>query len=198
MEAGEFLEQMLEHESFGQGICRHAGQGTIVELRPFAGHDVVVTYVAVAHLFHGNENSFSGHVSPSVHFVIVTLQLESVQVLLGGKGIERYCPFAVHYEIDFSDITLFLKDVSIYRIISKLTRHEPKCHMKSEILIIIPTRSEETLERCPLQNILKKELTHQMVLYLERDAVKVLFLLQKNGCAVMLPKVAEMCFNLTF
>jgi len=37
-----------------------------------------------------------------------------------------------------------------------------------------------------------------MILYLERDRVKVPFLLKKNSCAVILPEVAEVSFNLTF
>ena len=83
-----------------------------------------------------------------------------------------------HYEVDFGYIALLFKNVSVVWVVEEFSRHETKGDFVREVTIKFFARSEKALKCGLFEDILKEELTHNMILDVKRDTVKVLLLFE--------------------
>jgi len=96
-----------------------------------------------------------------------------------------------HYKVDFRHVTFLLEDVAVVGVIQEFSRHEAKSDFICKVRVEFFSRPEKALKRRLLKNVLKQELAHDVVLYIERYAIKVLFLFKERSHPVILPKVSE-------
>ena len=99
-------------------------------------------------------------------------------------------------EVDLSHVVLLLVEVALLRRILELARHEAERDLIQKVAIVFLARAEETLECAHREDILKQELTHNVLLDAERDLIKEVFPLLQNSGAIVIPKVSEVRLNL--
>ena len=179
VEAGEFRENSLEEELFGESESWHAWEGNIVELGALGSEDVVITDVAGFFAFGGDNDASSDQICltlPTIIPLLTLLQLQPLQAIPSIR-IKTNSPTPRHYKVNLRHISLLLQNIPVISIIQKFPRHETKSHFIRKIRIKFLSQPEKGLERGFLENVFKQELTHDVVLYVEGDAVEVFFFL---------------------
>lgn len=115
--------------------------------------------------------------------------------MLRQKRVECHAPLPFQNEVDFSDVPFFLIDISLFRCVFELARHESETDFVNEVWVEIPTDFEKQFERVHANYVRKQEFAHDVLLDFRGNVIEILLAFVENCCPIIFPKVIEMSFN---
>ena len=149
----------------------------IFKFRPLRGEHIIVTDIAKALVVFGNRDFLLRNIFLAWHVLSLLVKDEALDVV--AVRVITDGPLSLQNEVNFCNISLFVKDVTIFGVGLETAWHEAESNLVDEVRIKLFASSEEITEGgLVVDDIIEEESSHDKLLDPMWNSVKVLLLLE--------------------